>query len=126
MSASYQQTVLIGNVGNKDAELRYTPSGKPVASFSMAINKDWTKDGEKQSKSIWYRVSCWDRLAEIVGKHVKAGMQVMAIGEIEEARTYTDKDGNARASLELTARVVKFLSGRGDNSQAESESNVPF
>lgn len=58
-------------------------------------------------------------------------MQVMAIGEIEEARTYTDKDGNARASLELTARVVKFLGGRGDNNlaidrQVDGAEAIPF
>lgn len=115
----YQQILLVGNVGDKDSELRYTPSGKPVASFSMATNRTWTNtNGEKQSKSTWWRITAWDHQAEVVAEYVKARMKVMVIGEIEEARPYTDSSGNAKASLEVRAMTIKFLSGRDDTSEA--------
>lgn len=112
----YQNTDLIGNVGKEDATMRYTPSGVPVASFSMATNKTWNdKDGKKQSKTVWWRVSCWNKLAEIVAEYVKAGNLVLVVGEVEEPRVWTDKDGNNRASLEITAKEVKFLGGRNQD-----------
>ena len=117
-SPNYQQIILIGNVGG-DAELRYLPSGVPVASFNMAVNEEWTKDGEKQSKTVWFRVTTWNKLAEIVAQYVKKGNSVMAIGKVEEARPYTDKQGNGRASLEVTANTVKFLGSSNNNAPAE-------
>lgn len=117
----YQNTILIGNVGKSDSELRYLPSGVPVASFSMATNKSWTdKDGKKQDKTIWWRISCWNKLAEIVGEYVKAGNKVMVSGELEDPRIWTDKDGNNRASLEVTAKEVKFLSGKAQDDNESS------
>ncbi len=110
----YQQITLIGNLGN-DPEMRYTPSGVPVASFSLAVNKTWTgQDGQKQDKTTWFRVTTWRKSAEIVSQYLTKGSKVMVVGEIEEARAFTDRDGNNRASLEVTAQTVKFLSGRGD------------
>ena len=133
----YQQIILIGNLGN-DPEMRYTPGGVAVASFSMAVNRAWTgQDGQKQDKTTWFRVSCWQKQAEIVSEHLKKGSMVMVIGEIEEARAYTNKAGEAAASLEVTARTIKFLDGRedGDNTanrvakavskRVESE-DIPF
>ncbi len=112
----YQSIVLIGNVGN-DPEMRLTNSGVPVTSFSMAVNKTWTKDGQKQSKSTWFRISVWRGQAEAVATYLKKGSKVMVVGEIEEARAFTDKSGNNRASLEVTASLVKFLDGK-DNGDA--------
>jgi len=110
----YQQIMLIGNLGN-DPEMRYTPSGVPVASFSLAVNRTWTgQDGQRQDKTTWFRVTTWRKQAEIVSQYLTKGSKVMIVGEIEEARPYTDRDGNQRASLEVTAQTVKFLSGRGD------------
>lgn len=119
----YQQIMLIGNVGDKDAELRYTPSGKAVASFSMATNKTWTDgNGERQSKSIWWRVTAWDQQANVIGEYVKAKMKIMVIGEIEEARPFTDREGNQRASLEVRAHTIKFLSGKSGS--ADDTENI--
>lgn len=107
---SYQQVILIGNPG-ADAEMSYTPGGKAVAKFNMAVNKRWTgTDGQKQDKTTWFKVTFWDKQAEIVANYVKKGKQVMVIGEIEEARAFTDKSGELRASLEVTGRTVQFLS----------------
>lgn len=111
---SYQQWMAIGNLGN-DPEQRFTPGGVAVASFSLAVNRTWTnQDGQRQDKTTWFRVTCWKKQAEIVNQYLKKGAKVMVIGEIEEARPWTDKDGNQRASLEVTAQTIKFLDGRGE------------
>lgn len=110
----YQQITLVGNLGN-DPEMRYTPGGVPVASFNLAVNKSWTsQDGQRQDKTTWFRVTAWRKQAEIVSQYLTKGRQVMVIGEVDEARAYVDRDGNSRASLEVTAQVIKFLGNRGD------------
>lgn len=115
----FQQITLVGNVGS-DPEMRYLPNGTPVTSFSLAVSRSWTDgNGEKQEKTVWFRVSAWRKLAETVSQYVQKGRQVMVVGEMEDARGYLDKEGNARASLEVTAQTVRFLGQRGD-SQAES------
>ena len=115
----YQQITLIGNLGN-DPELRYTPSGVPVASFNLAVKKSWSDaEGGKQEKTTWFRVTAWRKLAEISGQHLVKGKQVLIVGELEDARAFTDKEGNARASLEVTAQTIKFLGTK------EAGSNAP-
>lgn len=110
----YQQITLIGNLGN-DPEMRYTPSGVPVASFNLAVNRSWTgQDGQRQDKTTWFRISVWNKQAETVSQYLSKGRQVLVIGEVEEARAYTDRDGNMRASLEVKAQSVRFLGQRGD------------
>ena len=129
----YQQIVLIGNLGN-DPELRYTPSGVPVASFNLAVKKSWSdSEGGKQEKTTWFRVTAWRKLAEIAGQHLVKGKQVLIVGEMEDARAFTDKEGNSRASLEVTAQTIKFLGtkdagGNGAQSPAEhsKDSSIPF
>lgn len=110
----YQQITLVGNLGN-DPEMRYTPSGVPVASFSLAVNKTWTtQEGQRQDRTTWFRVTTWRKQAEIVSQYLTKGRRVLVVGEIEEPRPWTDRDGNQRASLEVTAQIVKFLGGRDD------------
>ena len=105
----YQQTTLIGNLGN-DPDLRYTQSGTPVASFSLAVNRSWTgSDGQQNDKTTWFRVTVWRKQAEVISQYLAKGRQVMVVGEIEEPSVWTDNQGNQRASLELTAREVKFF-----------------
>ena len=110
----YQQITLVGNLGT-DPELRYTPSGVPVANFSLAVNKRWTgQDGQRQEKTTWFRVTTWRKQAEICAQHLSKGRQVLVVGEVDEARPWTDNEGNQRASLEVTAHNVTFLGQRGD------------
>ena len=106
--------MLIGHLGN-DPELRHTPSGVPVASFSLAVNRTWTnQEGERQDKTTWFRVTTWRKQAELVNQYLTKGSKVLVVGEIEEARPYTDRDGNQRASLEVNAHNVRFLSTPGE------------
>ncbi len=87
----YQQIILVGNLG-QDPEMRYTPSGVPVTSFSLAVNRVWTgQDGQRQEKTTWFRVTAWQREAELASQYLSKGRQVLVIGE---ARAYTDREGN--------------------------------
>ena len=111
----FQQITLVGNLG-RDPEMRYTPSGVPVASFSVATSRRYqAQDGQWQEKTVWFRVTAWRKTAETVSQYLTKGSKVLIIGEVEEPRTWVDKDGNTQASLEVTAQTIRFLSGRGDN-----------
>lgn len=125
MSASFEQCIIVGNVG-QDCELRYTQSGVPVASFSVAVSSSWTdKDtNEKRESTKWYRVTCWRKMAETMKQYVVKGMSVMVQGTCE-ASAFMGQDGEPRASLELTAREVQFLSHAGDNGQSDNDYAPP-
>lgn len=119
---------IMGHVG-KDAESRFTPGGKRVTSFSVATSRKW-KDasGAAQEVTVWWRVTTWEKLAEVCAEYVRKGMLVLVQGDQVDASAYTPKDGGEpRASLELTARTVKFLSrGEAQEAAAEDENSVPF
>lgn len=126
----YHQTILLGNVG-RDPELRYTPAGKAVCDLSVAVNEKWTDgEGKAQEKTTWYRVSCWNKLAENVNQYVKKGDRVFVTGRAA-ASAWIDNDGLARAQLELTAQEVKFL-GKGEKgghenpTKPEAMQEIPF
>jgi single-strand DNA-binding protein len=105
----FQQIMLLGRLGN-DPEMRYTPSGVPVTTFSLAVSRTWNDpNGQRQEKTTWFRINAWRRDAELASQYLSKGRQVLIIGELEEARAYTDKDGNQRASLEVTARTIRFV-----------------
>lgn len=111
----FQQITIVGNLG-RDPEMRYTPSGVPVASFSVATSKRYqSQDGQWQDKTIWFRVTTWRKTAETASQYLTKGSKVLIVGELEEPRTWVDKDGNTQVSLEMTAQTVRFLSARGDN-----------
>ena len=125
----YQKTIVVGNLG-RDPEMRYTPSGTAVTNFTVAVNRRYTgKDGETREKTTWFRVTAWDKLAELCNQYLSKGRLVLVEGEIE-ASAFTGQDGDPKASLELTARNVRFLGGpNGDASEQASkpaEGDIPF
>ena len=82
----------------------------------MAVSRTWTnQEGQRQEKTVWFRVTAWRKLAETVSQYLTKGRQVLVVGELEEAQAYTDREGNPRASLEVTALTVRFLGSRGDS-----------
>lgn len=127
---SYQTIVLVGNVG-RDAELRYTQGGIAVCDFSLAVNKKWKDaNGTEHKQTTWYRVACWRRTAEVVAQYVKKGDMVLVESDTLKASAYTAQDGTLRASLDVTANTVRFLSGKsdgngGDNRQPDNVTNFP-
>ncbi len=112
---TYVNLTIVGNVG-RDPELRYTPSGIAVTDFSIATNRRWTdQNNQQQERTTWYRVTCWRRQAEVVAQYVKKGRQVMVVASQIEADAYEGKDGQARATLNVTADQVIFLQGGDAN-----------
>lgn len=108
----FQQVILVGHLGN-DPEMRYTASGVPVTNFNVAVSKRKTSpEGTVQDKTLWFRISTWRRNAEIAAQYLTKGAKVMVIGEIENARPWTDRDGNLQATVEITANQFRFLDSR--------------
>ena len=121
----YQQITIVGNLG-RDPEMRYTASGVPVTSFSVAVSRQWTgQDGQKQEKTVWFRVTAWRQLAELCSQYLSKGRKVLVVGEMEEPSIWTDQQGNARSSLELTARDVRFLSPRDEGMGVGMSAGAP-
>ncbi len=119
----WRQTIILGTVGNEPT-LRYTQSGVAVCSFSVVVNEEWERDGEKHKRAYWHKISAWRQLGEVCNQHVHKGMQVHVVGNVE-ARGYTNNNGEPAASLELTARDVQFLGGRGDSNQGDNDNYPP-
>ena len=120
--ASVNLAILIGNLG-RDPELRYTPSGQAVASFSMATTERWKdKSGQMTERTEWHNIVCWGRNAEVASQYLKKGSPVYIEGRIQN-RTYDDKDGNRRYISEVVARRLQMLSRKGES--AESPPDVP-
>jgi len=115
MSGTINKVILIGRLG-KDPELKYTPSGTPVATFSLATDENY-KDhtGEQQQRTEWHRIVAWSKLAEICGEYLTKGKLVYIEGSIR-SRQWQDQTGNKRTSYEIIARNMQML-----GSKAESE-----
>ena len=127
---TYQLTTIVGNLGG-DPELKYTQSGVPFCSFSVATSKKWTDaDGTKREKTTWFRVTAWNALAEACNQYLAKGRQVMVTSDDVEASAYITRDNEPAASLNLRARDVRFLSGNGGGERAEdgtySDADIPF
>jgi single-strand DNA-binding protein len=116
----YQKVILIGRLG-RDPEMRYTPDGTPVTTFSVATDRRWVDaNGQQQQRTIWFRVTAWRRLAETCNQFLTKGRLVMVEGELSEPRPYQGRDGEWRASLDVRATAVKFLEGRGEAAGPEA------
>ena len=112
--ATFNKIILVGNLG-RDPELRYTPQGTPVCSFSLATNerrKD--KSGEFQDHTTWFRVTLWDKKAEIAAQYLTKGKPVYIEGRLRMDE-YTDRDGKQRSTLEVTGTDMQFIGSRGDD-----------
>ena len=109
--------LIIGNVGG-DPEMRYTPNGNPVTSFTVATNRRYTVEGEQREETQWFRVSAWNRLAETCNQYVVKGMKVYVEGRFS-SREWVGQDGQTRTSLEVTANDVRFLNRPGEAGAAQ-------
>jgi len=111
---SVNKAILIGNLGS-DPEVRYTPSGTPVASFNIATNEKWTdkSSGEKKERTEWHKIVAWGRLGEICGEYLSKGKQIYIEGRIQ-TRSWDDRDGIKRYTTEIVAQNMTMLGGRGE------------
>ena len=139
----YHKILLVGNLG-RDPEMRITPSGSSVTNFSMATSEKWSgQDGQPQERTIWWRVSVWGKSAEACNQYLKKGSKVLVEGRMNATpegnpRMWKDQSGNDRASFEVTARDVKFLSSRSEggggggmgsgmmDNEPQDETEIPF
>ncbi len=109
---SVNKVILVGNLG-KDPELRYTPAGQAVATFSLATSERYKdRNGEMQEKTEWHNIVAWRQLAEICGKYLHKGRQVYIEGRIQ-TRSYDDRDGNKKYITEIVADQMQMLGNRG-------------
>ncbi len=108
---------VLGHLG-KDAELRYTPGGQPVASFSVATTEAWNdKSGQRQERTTWHRIVLWGKRAEGLQAYLVKGKQVYVEGRLQ-ASEYTDREGVKRTKVEIVASDVQLLGGGGAASGA--------
>lgn len=111
-SRSLNRVILIGNL-TRDPELKYTPSGTAVCSFSVATNRSWTTaDGQTKEEVQYHRIVAWQKLAELCGKLLTKGRKVFLEGRLVY-RSYTGKDGQQRSVTEIVLDdFIVFSDGR--------------
>ncbi len=114
MARGINKVIVVGNLG-ADPETRYTASGTPITSLSVATSDQWTdkQSGQKQERTEWHRVKMFGRLAEIAGEYLKKGRQVYIEGSLRTDK-YTGKDGIERYSTEIIANEMQMLGGGGE------------
>ncbi len=117
--ASVNKAIIIGNLG-RDPEMRYMPSGDAICNFSLATTDTWKdKNGEKQEKTEWHRISMFGKLAEIAGEYLKKGSQVYVEGRIQ-TRKWTNKEGQDQYTTEIVADKMQMLGSRSGSGGGNS------
>jgi single-strand DNA-binding protein len=122
--ASINKVILIGYLG-KDPEVKYTPSGAPVAKFSLATDEVFKdRSGEQQRRTEWHNIVAWNKLAEICGEYLTKGKQVYIEGSIR-SRQWEDQAGNKRTAYDIVARDMKMLGSKAESERAAAAAPPP-
>jgi single-strand DNA-binding protein len=110
---SVNKVILVGNLG-RDAELRYTPGGAPVATLNLATTEVWNDktSGQKQEKTEWHRIVLWGKSAESLSEYLTKGKQIFVEGRLQ-TRKWQDKDGHDKYTTEIRADRITLLGGGG-------------
>ena len=117
---SFNKIIIVGNLG-RDPELRYTPQGVAVCSFSMATNeKRRDKSGELQDITTWFKITLWRDKAETAAKYLTKGSTVYIEGRLR-IEEWTDRDNNNRYTLDVQATDMQFIGSRSDTVSSPSE-----
>jgi len=140
---SFQTIIVVGRLG-RDPEMRYTPSGQAVTSFSIATDRSYTdQNGQNVKETAWFRVSVFGKQAETCNQYLSKGKMVLVEGRLTVdgktggPRVWTGQNGETRASFEIAASTVRFLSPKseggagaadmGDSmASAGGEDEIPF
>lgn len=113
MARGLNKVMLIGNLG-KDPEMKYTPSGQPVTTFSLAVSRSWrTPEGENRDETEWFRVVAWQKLAEVCNEYLRKGSKVYLEGRLQ-TRKWQDQQGQERTMVEVVASEMMMLDSRQD------------
>jgi single-strand DNA-binding protein len=130
MAKSLNKAMILGNL-TRDPELRYTPNGKAVATFTVATNRTWTTDiGDKREESEFHRVVAWDKLAEICDQLLTKGRKVYIEGRLQ-TREYENQAGEKKQTTEIVASDMLVLDSRNESqqqpaSEPETDETFPF
>jgi single-strand DNA-binding protein len=120
MSRGLNKVMIIGNLG-RDPEMRYTPSGRPVTTFSVATSRSWnTSDGDRRVETEWFNVVAWSNLAEICKQYLSKGQQVYIEGRLQ-TRQWDDAEGKQHTSVEIVANEMIILGDRRETTEGVAE-----
>jgi single-strand DNA-binding protein len=120
MSRGLNKVMIIGRLG-RDPEMRYTPSGRPVTTFSVATSRSWnTSEGGRRTETEWFNVVAWSNLAEICKQHLQKGRLVYIEGRLQ-TRHWEDQEGNKHSATEIVANEMIMLDDRRDGNASEEE-----
>ena len=123
MSRGLNKVMIIGHLG-RDPEMRYTPSGRPVTTFTVAVSRAWnTADGERRTETEWFNIVAWGNLAEICKQYLYKGQQVYIDGRLQ-TRRWEDKEGQKHTSVEVVANEMMMLGDRRENNAAAQEGSL--
>lgn len=123
------RTEVIGHLG-RDPEMSYTPSGRALCKFSVAVSRRWKNDkGEQQEHTDWFNVTVWGQLAEVCNTYLHKGSKVYCAGRME-SRKYTDKDNVERMAWDLVLADMEMLDtkpkGAGASEESATADDIPF
>ena len=122
MSRGLNKVMIIGHLG-REPEMRYTPSGRPVTSFSVATTRSWNSpDGERREETEWFNVVAWGNLAEICKQYLTKGQQVYVEGRLQ-TRRWEDPEGKKHFNTEVVANEMIML---GDRPKPASDGTAPL
>lgn len=123
MSRSLNKVMIIGYLG-RDPEMRYTPSGRPVTTFSVATSRSWnTSEGERRTETEWFNIVSWGTLAEICKQCLTKGQQVYVDGRLQ-SRRWEDTEGVKHTSVEVVANEMIILGDRRDVDHTHAENDI--
>jgi single-strand DNA-binding protein len=122
--SSLNKVFLMGNL-TRDPELRYIPTGSPVTTFTVAVNRTYTQQsGEKKQEVCFVRVVVWGKTAEICNQYLKKGRAVLVEGRLQ-SRSWEAEDGKKRSTIEVVAQNVQFVGTRSPSEEGIPEVEVP-
>jgi single-strand DNA-binding protein len=130
MSRGLNKVMIIGRLG-RDPEMRYTPSGRPVTTFSLATSRTWnTSDGERRTETEWFNIVAWGSLAEICKQYLNKGQQVYVEGRLQ-TRHWEDSEGTKHSSTEIVANEMIILGDRRETNNSidldpDADDEFPF
>ncbi len=121
MARGINKVILVGNVG-VDPDVRYMPNGNAVTTLSLATSETWKdkQTGDKQERTEWHRVVCFNRLGEIAGEYVRKGSKLYIEGSLR-TRKWQDQQGQDRYTTEIVASDIQMLDSKGSASQTYND-----
>jgi single-strand DNA-binding protein len=124
MARGINKVILVGNVG-VDPDVRYLPNGNAVTTLSLATSETWKdkQTGDKQERTEWHRVVCFNRLGEIAGEYVRKGSKLYVEGSLR-TRKWQDQQGQDRYTTEIIANDIQMLDTKGGNNSAPFDDSM--